>query len=1096
MGETISEWMSKENLVCWNEPSTPTRIISNSSPDIAITNSSTNVSSWCTLGTIRSDHSPMMLTLNTSSKNQDYTQVKKAGFDWSQADWTSYRNELEEASARIDKIKIKEKKAKVFRNEILKAKNKYIPRVFLRLRKAQKWWNSEVMEQLREFERTQSEKLDDNDLSDENLSLLKKLNNEICEAVKTCREKDIKKKIQECVSEEGLLNESGILKYMNDVRKLDGRVIKNEIPFLHNKDMEKVFGDKERADLFTDTFSEVVCKEIKYEYRKNFKRERINEILPFTQDEVARQLSRMHGLKTSPDGINAILLQQLGEKMFKVLVNILNDSWKNMVVPTNWKSTYWVPLVKPGKDPHDPLSYRMIALTPAIAKLMEKIVKERLMFLIEKSDNSIGNLSMYQAAYRKTRSCREQIIFLTDILKEKRLRGETSAVVFMDIKKAFDSVNPEKLFERMRKMRIPENYIRWVESFLHNRTAATIVNGCASKYVKLTRGVPQGTVLASLLFILYIDELTEIIAKKVRLSLFADDIAFVVSGKKGNEIEKITQDAFTSAENFLVNCDLVLSREKTKLMLIHPKGQKYRHYIEVLYKDGMRISGTKSEKFLGVIIDENLTFAEHAKNICRRVNKKLRFLSMLSDERWGCTKKIIRQIYIIYILPILTYAIESVYYFIVSNAPVYSKLNTMHLKAAKIITGADFGTHSDEVLKESCLPDFKNFCLVETARWAAKVERLRFAPCKARLTATKRECKFKNLKVLCYAYETYKNINLLDLPVEHYPPYFFPPWKDYADVKFNESLKVKKSANKEENRKICEEEILKIRRQYDNNILLTLYTDGAVVDGAGGCAFYTEYKNERIEMKFPAGGICTSFRAELRAIRHALHYAVKNLTGDGIEGRAILIFTDSQSAIMELKRGACQQRTYLGLVCWRIIDQLCERGLKIHMVHIFSHCGIQGNERADALATEATELEQKGVSIDYKTATTKMKYYLTNVRPGIKEKFPVNDFDRRKEIIISQVRMNKAPFTIKMTGNKYKNGYCPCCMTEDTVQHFVRLCPAFKKIRMEHFGKEFLTQLDLTNMTGDLNLMGKLTDFLDSIKEPKLLRSWYSKKIR
>ena len=73
----------------------------------------------------------------------------------------------------------------------------------------------------------------------------------------------------------------------------------------------------------------------------------------------------------------------------------------------------------------------------------------------------------------------------------------------MDIKKAFDSVNHLKLLERMKNMSIPENYIRWVESFLHKRTAATIINSKVSKYIKLTNGVPQGTVLASILFIVY-----------------------------------------------------------------------------------------------------------------------------------------------------------------------------------------------------------------------------------------------------------------------------------------------------------------------------------------------------------------------------------------------------------------------------------------------------------------------------------------------------------------------------------------------------------------------------------------------------------------
>ena len=241
----------------------------------------------------------------------------------------------------------------------------------MRKQRARKWWDSELMEQLRHFEEKQKEIADDSDLNDENMLLLKKLNEQICDKVKECRERNMEKKIKECVTEDGSPDEGGILKYMDDVRKLDGRCERVEIPFIHDTNMNKILDDKEKADFFTDFFSNIVGKDAQTKYRQNFNINIRDDIVPFTPSEVMTQLGRLHSTKSSPDGMNAILLQNLKPKMQKILVDILNNSWLNMVVPNDWKQTYWVPIAEAGKDPHNPASYRMIALTPAIAKLIE-----------------------------------------------------------------------------------------------------------------------------------------------------------------------------------------------------------------------------------------------------------------------------------------------------------------------------------------------------------------------------------------------------------------------------------------------------------------------------------------------------------------------------------------------------------------------------------------------------------------------------------------------------------------------------------------------------------------------------------------------------
>eukprot|EP01060_Flectonema_neradi_P037594 TRINITY_DN760_c0_g1_i8.p1 TRINITY_DN760_c0_g1~~TRINITY_DN760_c0_g1_i8.p1 ORF type:complete len:479 (+),score=38.87 TRINITY_DN760_c0_g1_i8:433-1869(+) len=238
-GAQLSDWFSDKNLICWNEPDIPTRLSSRTSPDIALSNAGTNVESWSTLGTVNSDHSPMMVVLQSKCNNVDYRRFLKGGFNWFKADWPKYKEYLENACERISSEKINCKKIKMFKNEILKAKNMFIPRIYIRKDKAKRWWNSALIEKLRKFEEKQREVLDDDELCEENKKLLEELNNQICESVKECKEREMAKKVNERLEKNIDLAESGIQEYMNDIRRMDGRCTKIEIPFLHNEQMEK-----------------------------------------------------------------------------------------------------------------------------------------------------------------------------------------------------------------------------------------------------------------------------------------------------------------------------------------------------------------------------------------------------------------------------------------------------------------------------------------------------------------------------------------------------------------------------------------------------------------------------------------------------------------------------------------------------------------------------------------------------------------------------------------------------------------------------------------------------------------------------------------
>ncbi|KAF2361031.1 Reverse transcriptase domain [Trinorchestia longiramus] len=257
----------------------------------------------------------------------------------------------------------------------------------------------------------------------------------------------------------------------------------------------------------------------------------------FTVEEVEEQLSILNPYKlTGPDGLGPRILKETAEVISEPLTNISNRSLETGIVPDDWKLVNVTPIFKKGNK-QIPNNYRPISLTSVISKTIERLLKVR----ITKHLNDQNLINDTQHGFREKRSC---LTNLLDFFGEvNRIYDSTKAVdlVYLNFQKAFDKVPHERLMAKVDAHGIRGNYSRWIRNWLTGRTQRVVIHDETSDPALVTSGVPQGSVLGPLLFIIFINDLDVGIISKI--NKFADDT-------------KLCHRAFTERDRATIQSDL------------------------------------------------------------------------------------------------------------------------------------------------------------------------------------------------------------------------------------------------------------------------------------------------------------------------------------------------------------------------------------------------------------------------------------------------------------------------------------------------------------------------------------------------------------
>ena len=237
-----------------------------------------------------------------------------------------------------------------------------------------------------------------------------------------------------------------------------------------------------------------------------------------SNDSIINAISQISSDSASgPDGIPVILLKNCGTELCEPIRLIWSESFKLGKVHNFYKQSHISPLYKKG-DRSKALNYRPVALTSHIVKIYERIVRENMIKFIEENKLLCEN----QHGFRSGRSCLTQLLSHIDDVLTGLINGADTDAIYLDFAKAFDKVDHKLLIKKLRRLGLDDRVVLWIESFLTDRTQHVVVKGIASFIAAVLSGVPQGSVLGPLLFILFINDM-QLCIKYSTIRFFADD---------------------------------------------------------------------------------------------------------------------------------------------------------------------------------------------------------------------------------------------------------------------------------------------------------------------------------------------------------------------------------------------------------------------------------------------------------------------------------------------------------------------------------------------------------------------------------------------
>ena len=268
--------------------------------------------------------------------------------------------------------------------------------------------------------------------------------------------------------------------------------------------------------------------------------------------ELRRAIQKVRGKGAAGpiDDIPPYFLKALGPKALEELLGIFNQSFLYADCPRIWRVATIIPLLKAGKSASEVASFRPVSLTSCVAKLLERILADRL-FHIAETKNLFSKL---QAGFRRNRSCEDNILRVIQKIEDgfQQKKFHRSVLALLDFSKAYNTVWREKLLDHMISLGIPLQFIRWLRAFLSDRRARVKLNNVFSNSYLFKQGLPQGSVLAPLLFLFYINDLAEHLPEDVLNSLFADDVAILGTARERNDATALVQHAVTIVERWSI----------------------------------------------------------------------------------------------------------------------------------------------------------------------------------------------------------------------------------------------------------------------------------------------------------------------------------------------------------------------------------------------------------------------------------------------------------------------------------------------------------------------------------------------------------------
>ena len=407
-----------------------------------------------------------------------------------------------------------------------------------------------------------------------------------------------------------------------------------------------------------------------------------------TEAEIRELVSGVNWSKASgPFSIPSNIIKSFKDVFYEPLSAIVNKSLSEGIFPDLLKFATVHPIYKKG-DKTKCANYRPISILSNISKILERAMYNRIELFL----NEFNLIYENQFGFRKKHSTEHALSAIIEQIRTNLDNKTFSAAVFIDLEKAFDTVNHCILLKKLDHYGINNIANRWLGSYLSNRMQNVSLNGASSENQPITCGVPQGSILGPLLFLIYIDDL--------RFSLtncsvfhFADDTNLLFSMKNPKLLSKVINKELKNLYEWLCSNRLSLNASKTEFLIFRPPKVTLNERV-TLRLNGVTIFESPKIKYLGIILDSRLTWKHHVNEICKKLGRSL---GMIYKTRKLCNENILRSLYFSLFNSHASYGLAV---WGQCQSENFSKIERLQKRIIRAIKFADFNAPSKPLMKE------------------------------------------------------------------------------------------------------------------------------------------------------------------------------------------------------------------------------------------------------------------------------------------------------------------------------------------------------------------------------------------------------------
>jgi len=801
--------------------------------------------------------------------------------------------------------------------------------------------------------------------------------------------------------------------------------------------------------------------------------------LSFTIEELQHAIRNTKETSPGADCVTNSMLKKMNNESLNYLLATMNKVYVEGFFPEQWKQSIIVPIPKPGKDHSNPLNYRPISLTSVLCKTMERMVNNRLVDYL----TSVGHFGLKQCGGMKGRSTLDHLVRMDEAIRRAFANREHLVSIYFDLEKAYDTTWRHGILKDLFELGLRGRILQFIANFLENRFFRVRLNGSLSNIKVQESGVPQGSVLSVTLFIVKIDNITNLIPPDTRFlsCLFVDDLQVSYQHSDINIIREKLQTTIDEISLWSANNGFRFSVNKT--CAVHFHNQPGIQLSPNIFLNGHAIPFKPATKFLGLTFDSKLTWRPHINNVKANCTKAMNLLKSVASEEWGADQDMLMSLYRSLVRSQLDYG--AVVY-AGASASALKVLDSIHGDAMRLATGA---YRTTPIADLQALTNEKPLQLrrdLQTIRYYYKSRSSLSNPAYSAAVIAKHELLYinKNLtppvanraKALIQKYElntgfvqpkfSYRILNI------NSPTYCIKPPTVISELT---TLPKKTTSHN-------------TIRNYFNNLLATafedslhLYTDGSKSADGVGAAVVCEDTVLRAAMPVESSIVT----AEAYAITMALNFIKSR------PPRSFVIFTDSLVNLQKIENRMTSD-------CWtrktvHALDDMRRTGRTVSFCWVPGHIGIPGNERADEAARTAATGARTLIPIPYtdyqanasvaigkywerewKNSGTKMSE-LFNTIPVEKRK-PMN---RAQQVKLNRLRLGHTAITHGYRMNpdiQEPPPGCPICNQATlTVKHIMRECNDLDDLRLNCFGKR---KPDLKELLGTAVDRDKLLAYL------------------